>query len=491
MASNTAPKENKMGTMPVRRLIISMALPMMISMLVQALYNVVDSIFVARLGEDALSAVTYAFPLQNLMIAVGSGTGVGMNALLSRSLGEKRFDKSDSAANMGIFLTFCSYIAFLLFSLLGSHWAIAVQLGNSSSASAADIIQNGHAYLSIVTGLSLGLFFQMNFERLLQSTGRTQLSMISQTTGAVINIIFDPIMIFGLFGFPKLGVAGAAYATVLGQSIAAILGLIMNLKFNSDIHLSWKSILHPNGDTIRRIYIVGVPSILMMSIGSIMTYGMNMILTAFSTTATAVFGVYFKLQSFFFMPVFGLNNGLIPVLAYNYGARRKDRIDEALKFSFGVALTIMLIGTLIMNLFPDVLLGFFNADEAMLEIGIPAQRIISLGFPLAAIGIISGSIFQAFSQSIYSLIISLVRQLVVLLPVAWLLSRTGVVTNVWWAFPIAEGASVVLSFFFFRKIYGQVVKPLGIPQSAAEGQSATGADVAGVTQSAADEDTEN
>ena len=460
MASNT-PRENKMGVMPVKQLIISMALPMMISMLVQALYNVVDSIFVARLGEDARSAVTYAFPLQNLMIAVGSGTGVGMNALLSRSLGEKRFDRSDAAANMGVFLTFCSFIAFLLFSIFGSHWALSVQLKSSAdTAAAAEIIKNGHAYLSIVTGMSLGLFFQMNFERLLQSTGRTQLSMISQTTGAIINIIFDPIMIFGLFGFPKLGVAGAAYATVLGQSIAAILGLIMNLKFNPDIHLSWKSILKPQGDIIKQIYFVGVPSILMMSIGSIMTYGMNMILTVFSTTATAVFGVYFKLQSFFFMPVFGLNNGLIPVLAYNYGARRKDRIDEALKFSFRVAIGIMLMGTLIMHLFPAQLLRLFNADAAMLEIGVPAQRIISLCFPLAAMGIISGSIFQAFSQSIYSLIISLGRQLVVLLPAAWLLAQTGNVTNVWWAFPIAEGVSVVLSFIFFRKIYGSVVKPL-------------------------------
>ena len=460
MASNT-PKENKMGVMPVKQLIISMALPMMISMLVQALYNVVDSIFVARLGQDALSAVTYAFPLQNLMIAVGSGTGVGMNALLSRSLGEKRFDRSDAAANMGVFLTFCSFIAFLLFSIFGSHWALSVQLKSSAdTAAAAEIIKNGHAYLSIVTGMSLGLFFQMNFERLLQSTGRTQLSMISQTAGAIINIIFDPIMIFGLFGFPKLGVAGAAYATVLGQSIAAILGLIMNLKFNPDIHLSWKSILKPQGDIIKQIYFVGVPSILMMSIGSIMTYGMNMILTVFSTTATAVFGVYFKLQSFFFMPVFGLNNGLIPVLAYNYGARRKDRIDEALKFSFSIAIGIMLMGTLIMHLFPAQLLRLFNADSAMLEIGVPAQRIISLCFPLAAMGIISGSIFQAFSQSIYSLIISLGRQLVVLLPAAWLLSKTGDVTNVWWAFPIAEGVSVVLSFIFFRKIYGSVVKPL-------------------------------
>ena len=455
MASNTI-KENKMGVMPVKRLIISMALPMMISMLVQALYNVVDSIFVARLGENALSAVTYAFPLQNLMIAVGSGTGVGMNALLSRSLGEKRFDKADRAANTGIFLTFCSYIAFLLFSLFLSHWAIAVQLGSSSNSAAAEIIKDGHAYLSTVTGFSIGLFFQMTFERMLQSTGRTQLSMISQTTGAVINIILDPIMIFGLFGCPRFGVAGAAYATVLGQSI--------------------------DGDTIGRIYVVGVPSILMMSIGSVMTYGMNMILTAFSTTATAVFGVYFKLQSFFFMPVFGLNNGLIPVLAYNYGARQKERIDEALKFSFGVAIVIMLCGTAIMNLFPDVLLGFFNADEAMLQIGIPAQRIISLCFPLAAIGIISGSIFQAFSRSIYSLIISLGRQLVVLLPVAWLLSKTGDVTNVWWAFPIAEGVSVVLSFIFFRKIYRQVVVPLGANSYASEEDSSAGTD-----NSAADE----
>ena len=427
MASNT-PKENKMGVMPVKKLIISMALPMMISMLVQALYNVVDSVFVARLGQNALSAVTYAFPLQSLMIAVGSGTGVGMNALLSRSLGEKRFDRSDAAANMGIFLTFCSFIAFLLFAIFGSHWAIAVQLRSSTnSAAAAEIISDGHAYLSTVTGFSLGLFFQMTFERLLQSTGRTQLSMISQTAGAIINIIFDPIMIFGLFGFPRLGVAGAAYATVLGQSIAAILGLIMNLKFNPDIRLSWKKILKVDKDVIGQIYFVGVPSILMMSIGSIMTYGMNVILTAFSTTATAVFGVYFK------------------------------------QFSFSLAVGIMLIGTLIMHVFPAQLLGLFNADAEMLKIGVPAQRIISLCFPLAALGIISGSIFQAFSQSIYSLIISLGRQLVVLLPAAWLLSKTGNVTNVWWAFPIAEGVSVVLSFIFFRMIYGKIVKPLEQP----------------------------
>ena len=459
-------KENKMGVMPVKQLIISMALPMMISMFVQALYSVVDSVFVARLGEGALSSVTYAFPLQNLMIAVGSGTGVGMNALLSRSLGEKRFEQSDAAANTGLLLTFLSFVAFVLFSIFLSRWAIAVQLGSTTvTPDIQQIVDDGHTYLAIVTGMSMGLFFQMTFERLLQSTGKTQLSMISQMTGAIINIIFDPIMIFGLFGFPALGVAGAAYATVLGQFMAAAIGLILNLKFNTEIHFSWKGITHPRVEIIRRIYNVGVPSILMMSIGSIMTYGMNMILTVFSTTATAVFGIYFKLQSFFFLPVFGLNNGLIPVLAYNYGARRKDRIDESLRFSVVLAVGIMLCGTLIMNVFPAQLLTLFNADQNMLTIGVPAQRIISLGFPLAAIGIISGSIFQAFSRSIYSLIISLGRQLVVLLPVAWLLSRTGVVTNVWWAFPIAEGFSVVLSFIFFKKIYGEMVEPLSQPVS--------------------------
>ena len=454
-------QENKMGVMPVKKLIISMALPMMASMLVQALYNVVDSIFVAKLSQDALSAVTYAFPLQNLMIAVGSGTGVGMNALLSRSLGQKDFKKSDEAANMGIFLTFLSYAVFLLFSIFLSHWAIAAQLGSETDlAKAEGIIRDGHMYLSIVTGMSFGLFFQMTFERLLQSTGRTHLSMISQMTGAILNIIFDPIMIFGLAGFPAMGVAGAALATVLGQTVAACLGLYLNLKKNPDITLRISQIRKPDPEVIGRIYAVGVPSILMMSIGSAMTYAMNMILTSFSTTATAVFGVYFKLQSFFFMPVFGLNNGLIPVLAYNYGARKKSRIDEALRFSFFLAVTIMLVGTLAFHLFPKVLLGLFDANEEMLSIGVPALRIISLCFPLAAMGIISGSIFQAFSRSIFSLLVSLGRQLVVLVPAAWLLARLGDVTLVWWAFPIAEGVSLILSFVFFRKIYGEVVSPM-------------------------------
>ena len=450
----TEVKENKMGVMPVKKLIISMSLPMMISMLVQALYNVVDSVFVARIGEHALTAVTLAFPLQNLMIAFGSGVGVGVNALLSRSLGQKRFDRSDKAANTGILLTFFNYLLFLLISLFVAGPFIATQTADT------EIIELGTSYLKIVTGFSFGLFFQMMFERLLQSTGLTVYSMISQGTGAIFNIIFDPIMIFGLFGFPKLGVAGAAYATVLGQMVAAVIGLVLNLKYNKEIHYSVQSILHPESDIVKKIYKVGVPSILMMSIGSLMTYLLNRILIAFSTTATAVFGVYFKLQSFFFMPLFGLNGGLIPILAYNYGAKNRNRIDEALKFAVIIAIGIMVVGTLVMNLFPGTLLSLFNASDDMLRIGVPALHIISMHFPVAAVCIIMGSIFQAFAQSHYSLIISIVRQLVALIPAAWLLAQTGNVTNVWWCFMIAESVSLLISTFFFRKLYQEKVETL-------------------------------
>ncbi len=447
-------KENKMGVMPVKRLIISMSLPMMISMLVQALYNVVDSIFVAQLNENALTAVTLVFPLQSLMISLGSGTGVGVNALLSRSLGEKRFDRSDDAANTALLLTFLNFVLFLLIGLFAAGPFIAAQTSNS------EIVSMGRTYLSIVTIFSFGLFFQMTFERLLQSTGLTVYSMISQATGAVINIILDPILIFGYFGLPRMGVAGAAYATVIGQCIAAVLGLIMNLKKNREIHFSFDRILHPKWNIVRRIYNVGVPSILMMSIGSVMSYMLNRILIGFSSTATAVFGVYFKLQSFFFMPVFGLNNGLIPVLSFNYGARNKERIGEALRFSMTLAVTIMVIGTVIMQTIPETLLGLFNASPEMLRIGIPALRIISIQFPVAGASIAMGSIFQAFSKSVYSLIISVGRQLVILIPAAYLLSLTGAVTNVWWAFPIAEAVSLMLSLYFFRKLYKSVIENL-------------------------------
>ncbi len=446
--------ENKMGVMPVKQLIVSMSLPMMASMLVQALYNVVDSIFVAQIDESALTAVTLAFPLQNFMIALGSGTGVGMNALLSRSLGEKNFDRADRAANTTLMLTLINYIIFLFIGIFVAKPFLMSQTDD------AKILEYGMSYVSIICCCSIGLFCQMTFERMLQSTGRTLYSMYSQMSGAIINIVMDPILIFGMFGLPKLGVAGAALATVFGQVVGSLIGLYCNKSLNPDIHLRTSLIFKPRADIVKEIYYVGVPSILMMSIGSLMTYAMNIILITFSTTATAVFGVYFKLQSFFFMPVFGLNNGLIPVLAYNFGAKKKKRIREALRFSMALAATIMIIGTITFQLIPDRLLGLFNASLEMINIGKPALRIISLSFPIAGICIAMGSVFQAFSESIYSLVVSVGRQLVVLIPAAWLLAQTGNVNMVWWAFPIAEIASLILSGFFFKRVYGKKVHTL-------------------------------
>lgn len=443
-----------MGILPIKKLILTMSLPMMISMLVQALYNVVDSMFVAQISENALTGVTLAYPLQMLMISLGSGTGVGINALLSRSLGEKKFDRADASANNGLFLTLLNYILFLLVGLFLAEPFIR------SQTSDLQIIEYGSTYLRICTVLSFGCFFQMTFERLLQSTGKTILSMISQGTGAIINIIFDPILIFGLFGFPRMGVAGAALATVAGQMIAAILGLGLNIKWNTEIHLSIQQMFKPAFSIIKRIYAVGIPSVLMMSIGSVMTYLMNQILIGFSTTATAVFGIYFKLQSFFFMPVFGMNNGLIPVLAYNYGARKKERINEALSFAVKLALGIMMVGFLVFEFMPDKLLQIFDASEHMMSIGIPALRIICISFPIAGICIAMGSVFQAFSKSTYSLVISVGRQLVVLIPVAWLLAQTGNINMVWWSFPIAEVISLLISLFFFRKIQRDIIDQL-------------------------------
>ena len=447
-------QENRMGTMPIKKLIVSISLPMMISMLVQALYNVVDSIFVSKINEAALTAVTLAFPLQNMMIAVASGTGVGINALLSRALGEKRFEQSNAAANKGILLAFLSAVVFCIIGVVASEPFIA------SQANDALIAEYGTLYLSCVCIFSFGLFFQITFERLLQSTGNSIYSMITQLTGAIINIVLDPILIFGYFGAPEMGVLGAAVATVIGQSVAAVIGLVLNLLKNKELHISLKSILASDAATIRKIYIVGVPSILMMSIGSLMTYLMNLILMGFSSTATAVFGAYFKLQSFFFMPVFGLNNGLIPVLAYNYGAAHKNRIDEALRFSVRLALSIMVLGMVVFLTLPNVLLGFFDASEEMLALGVPAMRTICLHFPIAAVCIAMSSVFQAFSQSVYSLIISVCRQLVVLIPAAWVLGQIGGVNAVWWSFLIAEFMSLALTILYFKRLYRTTIKPL-------------------------------
>ena len=445
----TQVQENKMGVLPVNRLLISMSVPIMISMLVQALYNVVDSIFVAKLSENALNAVSLAFPVQNLMIAVATGTGVGINALLSKSLGEKNFKRANLAASNGVFLAACSYIAFALLGLFFSRTFFTVQ------TDVAEIVEGGTQYVAICSICSFGMFFQITYERLLQSTGKTIYTMFTQGLGAVINIIFDPIFIFVL----DMGVAGAAVATVMGQIVAAILAIILNSRKNHEITLRFRG-FRPSGKIIGVIYAVGVPSIIMAAIGSVMTFGMNQILISFTTTATAVFGVYFKLQSFIFMPVFGLNNGMVPIVAYNFGARKPDRMMRAMKLGVLYATTIMVVGFAIFQVGTAVLLGFFEASDYMLEIGVPALRIISISFLFAGFCIISSSFFQALGHGVLSLIVSLVRQLVVLLPVAWLLSLSGELTLVWWSFPFAELFSVALCIFFHRYVYRREVRPM-------------------------------
>lgn len=436
--------ENKMGTMPVNKLLIHISLPMVISMLVQALYNIVDSIFVAQIDEYALTAVSLVFPVQNFMIAVGAGTGVGVNALLSKRLGEKRMKEVDLAANNSIFLAGCNYLLFLLIGIFCSDIYFRLQ------TDIPEIIEYGKTYLIICTAASFGMFGQFCFERLLQSTGRTVCTMITQTTGAIINLAFDPILIFGLFGFPKMGIAGAAAATVFGQIVAMGMAYLYNRKKNTEIHLS-AALLRPDKKTMLQIYEVAVPAILMQSIGSVMTFLMNKILLGFTSTAAAVFGVYFKLQSFIFMPIFGMNNGLIPIVAYNYGAGHKDRIIQTMKSSMLAAVVIMLAGLLTAELIPDRLLLLFNASEQMLGIGVPALRILCLCYVFAGISIVASGVFQGLGKSVYSLVLSIIRQLVILLPAAYLLSLTGELNAVWFAFPLAEIASVLVTAFYLRK----------------------------------------
>ena len=446
--------ENKMGIMPVNKLLVSMSLPMMISMLVQALYNVVDSIFVSRINENALTAVSLAFPLQSLMISLGTGTGVGINALLSKSLGEKDIKKANKVAMNGILLAVVNYFIFLIIGL------VAVKPFYASQTTDTQILEYGYQYLTVVCCCSFGMYGQFIFERLLQSTGKTVYTMITQSTGAVINIILDPILIFGYFGLPKMGVMGAAVATVIGQIIAAVLAFFINQKKNTEISLEFKG-LQPDKKVIGQIYAVGIPSIIMQAIGSVMTYGMNRILMVFTSTAAAVFGVYFKLQSFIFMPIFGLNNGMVPIIAYNYGAGKRDRLIKTMKLSIIYAVSIMLIGVLVFQLFPAKLFALFEASETMLAIGIPALRTISLSFLLAGFCIICGSVFQALGNGVYSMIVSIARQLVVLLPAAYLLSRLGNVNYVWWAFPIAEIVSLVMSLFFLMMINKKIISHIG------------------------------
>ena len=425
------PKENKMGTMPVNKLLVTMSLPMVISMIVQALYNIVDSIFVSRLSEDALTAVSMAFPMQNLMISVAVGTGVGINAMLSRALGEKKFEAANKTAENGIFIEVLGYVLFLLIGIFVTKPFFLAQAG------AGDIANMGIEYTRICLLMSFGIFMQIGFERILQSTGRTIFTMITQSTGAIINIILDPILIFGLFGMPKMGVAGAAIATVTGQICAAILAITFNLTKNPDVHISFKG-FKPQIIFVKNILSVGIPSIIMSSVGSAMTFGMNKILITFSSTAVAVFGVYFKLNSFVFMPVFGLNNGMVPIVSYNYGAQNKKRLTKTIKLAIMYAVCIMFIGIMLFQFMPDVLLKLFDASDHMLEIGIPALRVISLSFAFAGICIVISSSLQALGHGFLSMMISITRQLIILLPSAYILAKFGGIHAVWWSFNIAE-----------------------------------------------------
>lgn len=448
------PKENKMGTMPVNKLLVTMSLPMVISMIVQALYNIVDSIFVSRLSEDALTAVSMAFPMQNLMISVAVGTGVGINAMLSRSLGEKKFEAANKTAENGIFIEVLGYVLFLLIGIFVTKPFFLAQAG------AGDIANMGIEYTRICLLMSFGIFMQIGFERILQSTGRTIFTMITQSTGAIINIILDPILIFGLFGMPKMGVAGAAIATVTGQICAAILAITFNLTKNPDVHISFKG-FKPQIIFVKNILSVGIPSIIMSSVGSAMTFGMNKILITFSSTAVAVFGVYFKLNSFVFMPVFGLNNGMVPIVSYNYGAQNKKRLTKTIKLAIMYAVCIMFIGIMLFQFIPDVLLRLFDASDHMLEIGIPALRVISLSFAFAGICIVISSSLQALGHGFLSMMISITRQLIILLPSAYILAKFGGIHAVWWSFNIAEIASLTLSLLFFKHMYNKIIKHLG------------------------------
>lgn len=447
------PQENKMGVMPINRLLITMSLPMIISMLVQALYNIVDSIFVSRINQAALTAVSMAFPIQNLLIAVSAGTCVGVNALLSRSLGEKKQDAANLAASNGIFLAILNYLFFALFGIFGARLFFESQTDNPV------IIEYGVQYLQIICILSFGIFGEMMFERILQSTGQTFYCMITQGSGAIFNIVMDPILIFGLLGFPAMGIQGAAAATVAGQIFAMLLAGTINHLKNHEVRIQVKG-FRPHGQTIAVIYQVGVPSIIMQSISSVMTFGMNKILISFSETAVAVFGVYFKLQSFIFMPIFGLNNGMIPIVAYNYGARHKKRIMDTVRLSIAIAVSIMLLGLAAFQTVPDVMLKMFQADEEMLMVGIPALRIISLSFIFAGYCIIVGSAFQALGNGVYSLIVSVARQLICILPLAKFFAVSFGLHTVWYAIPLAEIISMVLSTILFRVIYVKKIRPL-------------------------------
>ena len=483
MSENIA-KENKMGVMPVNKLLITMSLPMMFSMLVQAVYNIVDSIFVSRIpdagtsmnaltaiasmfssnntqaGNDALTAVSLAFPIFSLMISFGAGTSVGINAVLSMRLGQKNQAAVNATAVNGLLLALFNYVVFAIAGIFAINPYILSQVDDPQ------VIQFACQYIQIILFAGFGMFMGITFDRLLQSTGRTFYTMITQLIGALTNIILDPILIFGIGPIPAMGIAGAAYATVAGQILSMIVSVIFNLTINKDIQFKFKG-FRPDGSIISQIYKVGLPSIILQAVGSFTTYGMNLILTTFESvknTAISVYGAYFKLNSFIFMPVFGLNNGIVPILAYNYGAKNKKRITATIKCGLMYAMIIMCVGCAIFELFPEKLLGLFNADEKMLQIGVPCLRLIAPSFIGAAFAITIGCVFQALGKAVYSMVVSLARQICVLLPVAYFFSLTGNINNVWLCFIVAEFISVALSAFYYARIYRKKIKPLSQPE---------------------------
>lgn len=448
-------KENKMGTMPVVKLLVSMSLPIVISMAVQALYNVVDTYFISMVSQTGITALGYAFPVQNVMIAVATGIGVGMNAIVSRTLGEKNPQKAGKMAMQGIFLALCSFLVFLVVGLFGSKpfMLLMVRNLNASAAVKSEISTLGTEYLQIVCCMSIGLFLQVSFERILQSTGKTIYTMISQGSGAVINIVLDYIFVLGKCGLPKMGVRGAAVATVIGQCAAAVIGVIFNLTKNTDFKLKFKNI-RPDGTVIKDILYIGIPSVLMVAIGSVMNFLLNkFILNSYGADPITVFAYYFKLQSFVFMPIFGLNNGMVPILGYNYGAGHKKRLYGAIKAAYVFALGMMMLGLVCFQVFPDKILSVFSVTQGIMKVGVPALRIISVSYIFAGICVVSGSVCQALGKSMYSFWVAFGRQLVVLIPTAWALSEIfHNIDAVWWSFPIAEIVSLILSLIFVRRV---------------------------------------
>ena len=447
------PQENKMGVMPIGRLLFTMSGPMMISMLIQALYNVVDSMFVSYISESALTAVSLAYPVQNLMIAVATGTGVGVNALLSRNLGERNFTVANRTAGNAIFLGLVSSVVFTILGIFGSRAFFAVQVTDP------EVIALGRDYLFFIMLFSVGCFGQVLLSRLLQSTGKTMYSMVIQVVGAVLNIILDPLFIFGLGPFPALGVKGAAIATVISQLVGTAMGVYYNLKKNQEITFTLENI-KPSGPIISRIYSVGVPSILLQTVASVLIFGLNQILVSFTETATAVYGVFFKLQGFAFLPIIGMNNGMVPIIAYNYGARKPDRIIQTIRLAMTTALIIMIVAVTIFQFLPDKLLGIFQASDEMLAIGIPALRTLSWSFLFGGVTIVLSSVFQALGRGIQSMLISIFRQLLIVLPLAFLLSKTGNLDLVWWAFPVSDVLALIFAGYLLMRTYRQVIAPL-------------------------------